>query len=57
MRRATAIAEHDPEKLYKRNRAMLGMTHQELHEFADTPEKGLPVRKRKNVPQRPHSRA
>jgi hypothetical protein len=46
MRRATAIAEHAPEKLYKRNRGMLGMTHQQLHEFADTPEKGLPVKKK-----------
>jgi len=47
MRRATAIAEHDPEKLYKRNRSLLGMTHWQLHEFADTPESGLPERKRK----------
>lgn len=45
MRRATAIAEHDPEKLYKRNRALLGMTHEQLHEFADTPEANLPERK------------
>jgi hypothetical protein len=47
MRRATAIAEHDPEKLYKRNRAMLGMTHEQLHDFAVTPEKDLPEKKKK----------
>jgi hypothetical protein len=46
-RKATAIAEHDPEKLFKRNRALLGMSHQQLHDFADTPEKGLPVKKTK----------
>lgn len=31
---AMAIAEHHPEKLYKKNRGMLGMSHQQLHEFA-----------------------
>lgn len=46
-RRATAIAEHHPEKLYKRNRALLQMTHQQLHEFADTKESKLPQRKKK----------
>jgi hypothetical protein len=29
-----AIAEHHPEKLYKRNRGVLKMGHQKLHEFA-----------------------
>lgn len=41
-RRAMAIAEHDPQKLYGKNKGLLGMTHQQLHEFADTPESGLP---------------
>ena len=40
-----AIAEHHPEKLHKQNRGLLEMTHQQLHEFADTPEKGLPMKK------------
>lgn len=40
-----AIAEHDPAKLYKRNRGLLRMSHQQLHDFAATPRKGLPVRK------------
>ena len=40
-----AIAEHDPEKLYKRNRGLLKMSHQQLHDFASTPRKGLPYKK------------
>jgi hypothetical protein len=47
MRRAMAIAEHHPDELYARNRGMLSMTHQQLHDFASTPEKGLPEIKRK----------
>jgi len=42
-----AIAEHDPSKLHAENRGLLKMSQQQLHEFAATPEKGLPVRKRK----------
>lgn len=44
---AIAIAEHDPKKLYKRNRSLLRMTHAQLHDFAATPTKGLPERKKK----------
>jgi hypothetical protein len=29
-----AIAEHNPEKLYKRNRKVLRMSKQQLHEYA-----------------------
>jgi hypothetical protein len=36
------IAEHAPEKLHKKNRGVLGMTRESLHEFASTPEKELP---------------
>lgn len=43
---ATAIAEHDPSKLYKRNRGLLGMTRSQLHDFASTSEKGLPRHKK-----------
>lgn len=46
-RKAMAIAEHHPEELYKRNRSLLNMTHKQLHEFAATPEKGLPEKKKK----------
>lgn len=39
-----AIAEHEPQKLFKRNRGLLGMKKQQLHDFAATPRKGLPIR-------------
>lgn len=44
---AMAIAEHDPSKLFKRNRSLLKMTHKQLHDFASTKEAGLPTRKGK----------
>jgi hypothetical protein len=47
MRRAMAIAEHHPEKLYARNKNMKEMSKSQLHDFASTKEKGLPMRKRK----------
>lgn len=42
-----AIAEHHPEKLYKRNRGLLKMKKSSLHDFASTPRKGLPKRAKK----------
>jgi len=39
---AMAIAEHHPEDLYEKNKGLADMTHKQLHEFASTPEKGLP---------------
>ena len=33
---AMAIAEHEPEKLYARNKNMLKMSHKQLHDFAST---------------------
>ena len=49
-RRAMAIAEHHPEKLYKRNRSLLGMSKGQLHDFASTSESHLTkiARVRKN---------
>lgn len=41
---AMAIAEHQPSKLYKRNRGMKRMSKKVLHEFASTKRKGLPAR-------------
>lgn len=29
-----AIAEHHPEKLHKKNRGLLKLSHQQLHDFA-----------------------
>ena len=45
-----AIAEHEPDKLYGKNRGLLKMSHSQLHDFAATPRKGLPetVPKKKN---------
>ena len=42
-RRAMAIAEHHPDQLYARNRGLAKMTRSQLHDFASTPEKGLPA--------------
>lgn len=44
---AMAIAEHNPKKLYKKNRGLLKMTHQQLHEFASTARKSLPYKVKK----------
>jgi hypothetical protein len=44
---AMAIAEHSPSKLYKRNKSMLSMTKEQLHDFASTKTKGLPAKKKK----------
>jgi hypothetical protein len=41
-RRLFAIAEHHPEKLNPVNRGLLKMKKSQLHDFAATPEKGLP---------------
>jgi len=41
-RRVMAIAEHHPDALYARNKGLLGMSHQQLHDFAATKEKPLP---------------
>jgi hypothetical protein len=37
-----AIAEHEPGKLYKRNRGLLKMDKYELHKYSSTSIKGLP---------------
>ena len=44
---AMAIAEHNPGKLYKKNRGLLKMSHTQLHEFAATPRSGLPKKVKK----------
>lgn len=59
-RQAMAIAEHHPGELYARNKAMLGMTQQQLHDFAATKEKKLPERapkKKRKGPSAPLSAA
>ena len=37
-----ALAEHAPDKLFKRNRGVLKMSMKQLHDFAATGRKGLP---------------
>ena len=39
-----AIAEHHPSAVSKKNRGVLKMSHQQLHDFAATKRKGLPMR-------------
>ncbi len=39
-REMMAIAEHDPDKLYARNRGVLGMGKKKLHEFSTKPVLG-----------------
>lgn len=38
-----AIAEHHPSEVSAKNRGVLKMSHQQLHDFASTKEKGLPT--------------
>lgn len=52
-----AIAEHEPSKLFSRNRGLLKMSHSQLHDFAATPRKGLPKRKSISVMMRERSNA
>lgn len=46
-RRAIAIAEHEPGKLYKRNKGLKKMSKSQLSEYASTGEKGLPKKKKR----------
>ena len=39
---AMAIAEHNPSKLYARNKGLKKMSHKQLHDFASTPRSDLP---------------
>jgi len=39
---AMAIAQHQPDKLYKRNKGMLKMSKEQLSEFARKSTKGSP---------------
>ena len=40
-RKMMAIAEHHPEKLYKKNRGVLKMSKKELHKFASKKDRGF----------------
>ena len=41
-----ALAEHNPSEVYARNKGVLSMSQQQLHDFAATKEKSLPKRKK-----------
>jgi hypothetical protein len=41
--RLFAIAEHEPNKLQRKNRGLLKLSHTQLHDFAATKAKGLPT--------------
>lgn len=43
-RRLIAIAEHHPEEVSAKNKSVLSMKKKDMHDFASTPEKGLPTR-------------
>jgi len=47
MRKLMGLAEHHPEKVYARNKGVLSMSREQLHDFASTKEKGLPTKKKK----------
>jgi len=47
-RRLMAIAEHNPEEVYKKNRGVLGMSMKQLGEYASTSERSLPAEAKKN---------
>jgi len=41
-RRLMALAEHHPSQVSAKNRGVLKMSHQQLHDFASTKESKLP---------------
>ena len=45
-----AIAEHEPDKLYDRNKGMLAMSKDQLHDFASTKESRLRKKLKKVKP-------
>lgn len=50
-RRLMAMAEHHPEEVYAKNKGVLKMSKQQLHDYATTEEKSLP-RTQKKVARR-----
>ena len=46
---AMAIAEHNPSKLYARNKGLLKMSNKQLHEFSVGSEKGKPYKIGKKI--------
>jgi hypothetical protein len=44
-RQLMAIAEHHPEEVSAKNKGVLKMSKSQLHDYASTSEKNLPVKK------------
>ena len=53
-RRLMAIAEHEPGKLYSRNKGVANMSHEQLRDFASTSEKNLPEHVKPAIYKRKH---
>ena len=46
-RKLMGLAMAHPEKVSKKNKSILKMKNVDMRDFAETPEKGLPYKKRK----------
>lgn len=55
-RRMMAIAEHEPGKLYKRNKGVLSMGKSKLSEFASVKERGMPSKVKRHLKRKGLSR-
>ena len=44
-----AIAAHSPEKVQEKNKGVLKMTQSQMHDYASTDRKGLPVQVKKET--------
>ena len=44
-RKLIGLAEHHPEQVSAKNRGILSMRKSDMHDFASTPEAGLPRKK------------
>jgi hypothetical protein len=42
-----AVAEHEPDKITPQNQGVVKMTKSQLHDFATTDKKGLPIKVKK----------
>ena len=47
MRKLAGLALHHPEKVYAKNKSILKMSGVALKDYASTPEKNLPYKKKK----------
>lgn len=48
-RQAMAIAEHEPEKLYKKNRGLLKMSKEQLHDYTNTTDEEIRKQKQNTI--------